>query len=185
MALLEQAALRDISPEKGRGPARVSIAVNADSLATWFVGAMTGASRAGEILFDLVIDDQDHSTDWLRSGRVSAAVTADARPAPGCDATPLGALRYVATASSDFVAHWFADGVPAKALARAPMCVFNAKDRLQHRWITAQTGKDIMPPAHSLPSTHGFIDAACSGMAWGVTPRHWSRITLPPARWWH
>ena len=50
-------------------------------------------------LFDLVIDDQDVSQDWLKRGEVAAAITAHPGPLQGCDTHPLGALRYRATAS--------------------------------------------------------------------------------------
>ena len=44
---------------------RLRIAVNADSLATWFPDALAGMP---EHLFELVIDDQDVSHNWLRRG---------------------------------------------------------------------------------------------------------------------
>ncbi len=84
-----------------------------------------------DCLFDLVLDDQEHSADWLRLGEVLAAVTASAKPVQGCDSTPLGALRYIATASPKFVRRHFSEGLDNEALARAPRLTFNSKDRLQ------------------------------------------------------
>ncbi|SDE18589.1 LysR family transcriptional regulator ArgP [Ruegeria marina] len=168
VGLLEAQVSRDLALDQGPGPVRVRIAVNADSLATWFLEAMTGAE---DVLFDLVIDDQDHSADWLRRGEVAAAITAHDKPVPGCDAHSLGALRYIATASPAFMQRWFAEGVTAEALARAPCLTFNAKDRLQQRWIEAQTGARLTPPCHYLPSSQGFVDAALAGIGWGMNPR--------------
>lgn len=167
VGLLEAQVVRDLALDPDPGAARLRLAVNADSLATWFVAAMTATP---DLLFDLVIDDQDHSADWLRRGAVSAAVSALDRPVAGCDAYPLGALRYVATASPDFVARWFPDGITAQALARAPCLVFNAKDMLQRRWIEAVSGRRLTPPAHFLPSTTAFVDAAAAGLGWGMNP---------------
>ncbi|NDW44798.1 LysR family transcriptional regulator ArgP [Ruegeria sp. PrR005] len=168
VGLLEAQVSRDLALDQGAGPVRVRIAVNADSLATWFLAAMTGVE---DVLFDLVIDDQDHSADWLRRGEVAAAITANDKPVPGCDAHPLGALRYIATASPAFMQRWFAGGVTAEALERAPCLTFNAKDRLQQRWIEVQTGARLSPPCHYLPSSQGFVDAASAGMGWGMNPR--------------
>ncbi|AVO36516.1 LysR family transcriptional regulator ArgP [Pukyongiella litopenaei] len=165
LALLETQLARDLG--RGGGPGRLRVAVNADSLATWFVPAMAAAEG---MLFDLVIDDQDHSADWLKRGEVSAAVTASGRPVAGCDAFPLGALRYLATASPGFAGRWFADCVDARSLAAAPCLTFNAKDALQRTWMQAQTGKALSPPSHSLPSTHAFVDAARAGLGWGMNP---------------
>jgi LysR family transcriptional regulator (chromosome initiation inhibitor) len=167
VGLLESQVSRDLALP-GTGPAtRLRIAVNADSLATWFIAALAGA---GDMLFELVIDDQDHSADWLRRGAVSAAVTASGGPVPGCTATALGAMRYVATASPDFAARWFPEGPTADALAAAPCLTFNAKDRLQSAWMEAACGARPSPPCHVLPSTHGFVDAARAGLGWGMNP---------------
>ena len=163
LELLESQLTRDLSLRGSRAGARVRLAVNADSLATWFVAAL---SLVPDFLFELVIDDQDHSSDWLARGEVSAAVTATGKPARGCDRYALGSLRYVATASPEFVTQWFASGVTAESLSRAPCITFNAKDRLQARWMTQATDARPVPPCHMLPSTHAFIDAAQSGLGW-------------------
>lgn len=182
IALLESHVLRDLTPELATHAPRVRVAVNADSLATWFV---PGLARTRGMLFELVIDDQDTSTDWLLRGAVSAAVTGQAQAVSGCNTSPLGALRYIATASPAFCDRWFHEGVTATTLARAPMMTFNAKDALQHRWITRQTGEKLTPPAHHLPSTHAFVDAALSGLGWGMNPlpliaSHLENGTLQP-----
>ncbi|KUJ76956.1 LysR family transcriptional regulator [Ruegeria marisrubri] len=167
VGLLEAQLNRDLALDRGTGPARLRIAVPADSLATWFIDAM---ARTKDMLFDLVVDDQDHSADWLRRGEVSAAITVGGRPVTGCDAVPLGVMRYLATASPDYMRRWFPQGVTAKALAKAPCLTFNRKDGLQKAWIEANAGARIVPPTHYMPSTHAFVDAACAGLGWGMNP---------------
>jgi len=105
---LDQVQLLEQALGQAAVPAQVRVAVNADSLATWFLPALAGPEG---LLFDLVIDDQDHSDEWLRRGEVLAAVTAHPGPVAGCDTRPLGRLRYIATASPAFVARWFAAGI--------------------------------------------------------------------------
>lgn len=166
VALLEAAALANVAGRTAATP-RVSLAVPADSLATWLIPAL---AQVDGLLFDLALDDQDTSDDWLRRGEVNAAVTGNARAAPGCDVYPLGSLRYVATASPAFMARHFASGVSLDALAAAPVLVFNPKDRLQHRWAEARGATRFNPPVHHLPSSHGFVDAALGGLGWGMNP---------------
>ena len=149
------------------GPPTFRIAVNADSLATWFIDAM---ARVDDGLFDLVLDDQDHSADWLRRGEVGAAVTAGGRAVQGCDRRALGALRYVATASPGFVARWFPGGVDEAALRRAPGLTFNTKDALQSAWVAEVTGQRIAIPTHWLPSSQAFVEATLAGIGWGMNP---------------
>ena len=168
VALLES-SLRQSLPglEPGTGPVTLRIAVNADSLATWFIPAM--AATEG-FLFDLVLDDQDHSADWLRRGEVVAAVTSYGKPIQGCNSYSLGSLRYVATASPGFVERWFAEGLDAQSVARAPCLVFNQKDRLQAIWLQQALGMDVRPPVHWLPSSQAFVDGALAGLGWGMNP---------------
>ena len=155
------------------GMARVAlpIAVNADSLATWFAPVMVGFAAQASVLMEVAVDDQDHTTEWLRTGAVLAAVTGTARAATGCNSQPLGAMRYVAAASPAFMARHFASGVGAGSLAQAPSLVFNTKDELQTRWVHRLCHRHVELPRHTLPSTQAFVLAAVAGMGWGLHPQ--------------
>ncbi|MHC5232680.1 LysR family transcriptional regulator ArgP [Brucella sp. LJL56] len=146
------------------------IATNADSLGTWFLKAISHFSATSDYLFNIAVDDQDHTAEWLRRGRVVGAVTSLSKPVQGCRLTPLGILRYRATASPDFIARHFSNGITSDALAKAPALTFNQKDRLQDQWVRAALRNDIVCPTHWLPSTQAFVDASLSGMGWGMNP---------------
>ena len=152
------------------GPATLRVAVNADSLGTWFVPAAAAFAAATGTLLDLVLDAEEHTADRLRSGEVLAAVTADPVPVQGCRTVALGALRYVATASPGFVTRHFVDGVAAETLARAPALRFDRRDRMQLRWAELVSGVAATGPVHWIPSTQGFVDAALAGLGWGMNP---------------
>jgi LysR family transcriptional regulator (chromosome initiation inhibitor) len=168
IALLERTLARDL-PGLAPGPATLRIAVNADSLATWVIPALAATDG---LLFDLVIDDQDVSQDWLRRGEVVAAITAHPGPLQGCDTVPLGALRYRATATPAYLTRWFPQGLTARALAQAPALTFSDKDRLQDRWIARQVAETqrIAFPTHRMASSQAFVDACLAGLAWGMNP---------------
>lgn len=148
----------------------VPIAVNADSLATWFIPAMAAFAASAPAQMQLWVDDESHTTEWLRSGAVMAAVTANEQPASGCSSRPLGAMRYVAAASPEFVARWFAQGVNAASLGSCVSLMFNTKDELQQRWVQQQCGQHVPLPRHTLPSSQGFVSAALAGMGWALHP---------------
>jgi len=150
--------------------ANLRIAVNADSLATWFVDAMKDFGRENTTLLSLTLDDEDQTAAWLRRGRVLAAVTSLRAPVQGCRSRRLGALRYVATASPDFVRRWFNAGVTADALTQAPSLVFDRNDKLESHWARRQVGRDVQLPAHRLPSARAFVDAALAGVGWALNP---------------
>jgi LysR family transcriptional regulator (chromosome initiation inhibitor) len=165
VALLEH----QLATELGQPPApgaRLRLAINADSLASWVLPALAATDH----LFDILIDDQAHSADWLRRGEVAAAITDRTRAVQGCVAHPLGGLHYIATCAPGFHARWFGDGVTAAALARAPMLQFNEKDALQSTWMARLTGTRPSPPTHRLAASQDFVTAARLGMGWGMNP---------------
>lgn len=169
--------------ERDAGPTSVDIAVNADSLGTWFLPAAAAFSaKSSAILLNIAVDDEEHTAEWLRRGRVLAAVTALAEPVAGCRTVPLGRLRYQATASPAFMKRYFPHGVSAEALAQAPALMFNQKDSLQRDWIAKTFGATIACSSHFLPSTHGFVDACLLGLGWGLNPVHLVRDHLAAGR---
>jgi len=171
-------------PGSADGAARVtlSIAVNSDSVATWLLPVLCEHARDDGYLLDLAIDDEDHTADWLKAGRVVAAVTSLDKPVPGCKVTPLGRLRYHATASPDFMARYLGAGVTPEALAQAPALTFNQKDQLQQDWLRAVFGHSLPIQTHWLPSTQGFVTAALSGLGWGMNPAMLVRPHLEAGR---
>jgi LysR family transcriptional regulator (chromosome initiation inhibitor) len=151
-------------------PLTLRIAVNADSLATWFPDAIAPFCRQTGTLLDLVLEDEAHTADLLRSGEVLAAVTADPEPVQGCRTIALGVMRYAACASPDFMREHFPDGVGPTSLANAPYLRFGRRDRLQQRWAREAYGVDLGARNHWVASTQGFMDLAVRGMGWGMHP---------------
>jgi len=174
VGILEGELLRHLpalaSPDESRQRVTLHIATNADSLATWFLAAIATFTKQTSYLVNVAIDDEDHTAEWLERGRVLAAVTSHEKPVRGCRRLSLGMLRYHATASPDFMARHFPDGLSPEALMRAPSLIFNQKDRLQTRWIRQTLGRDVTCPTHWLPSTQSFVEASLAGMGWGMNP---------------
>src|SRR5688572_20369409 len=69
---------------RDKGPPTLRIAVNRDSLDTWFIPALAGFAAQTGALVDLVLDREELTPDRLRSGEVLAAVTDDAAAVQGC-----------------------------------------------------------------------------------------------------
>lgn len=161
------------------GSRYMRIAVNADSLATWIVPALAEAKLLmRDVLFDVVVDDQDHSAEWLRRGEVVGAVTATPDPPSGCDSHAVGVMHYVATASPAFMKRYFPQGVTSHAIRQAPMLTYDRKDRLQLEWLERYFGKGRPPPTHYLPSTEAFVAAASRGLGWGMNPEPLVRLEI-------
>jgi LysR family transcriptional regulator, chromosome initiation inhibitor len=146
---------------------RLAVAVNADSMATWFLPAI--APLAGEIAIELHREDEANTVRLLRAGTVVAAITYDEAPVAGCTVTPLGTMRYRPMASKAFARRWLPDGPTQEALARAPMMVFDLDDALQTDYLESRSpGAD--PPQMMVPSSSDFVKAIELGMGWGMVP---------------
>jgi LysR family transcriptional regulator (chromosome initiation inhibitor) len=160
-------ASRELAPEPDAAhPVTVPLAVNADSLATWVLPALAAVGPG--IVFEIHREDEEHTTALLRDGTVMAAITAVAEPVQGCTVTRLGGMTYRASCSAAFAERWFPEGATAKALAAAPLVVFDRKDRLQHRYLRSR--RAAPPPQHQVPSSADFVEAVRLGLGWGMLP---------------
>jgi LysR family transcriptional regulator (chromosome initiation inhibitor) len=170
MQALEAEALADFLPAEEATPRSVAIAVNDDSLQTWFLGGLAELHDRYGYLFDVRVDDQDHTQEMLRVGSVLGAITGQAKPLQGCNVHPLGAMRYYPIASPGFADQHFGKKLRAEAISTAPLIVFNRKDDLQWRFIRQITRTRVSPPVHYLPTSTGFVDAAALGLGWCLAP---------------
>lgn len=163
---LDQVRLLERRLQPDAPPPTLRLAVNADSLATWFPPVMT----ALEVLYELIVDDQDHARNWLSTGKVSAALSSDPQPIPGCAAMALGKMRYHAMATPDFIARHFPQGVDAVALQKAPAVIFNHKDTAQAQWAQTLTGRRLHLDGHRIPASEAFARSVELGLGWGMIP---------------
>ncbi|QYF72114.1 LysR family transcriptional regulator ArgP [Cryobacterium sp. PAMC25264] len=167
--LLEADTVRALQDAGPAGQAvRVSLAVNADSLATWFLAALAGVSDELDVAFDLHREDQEHTLSLLRSGAVMAAVTSSRETIQGCVTEPLGRMRYRAVATPDFVARRLPAGLAG--LSAAPVVTFDRNDDLQDAFLRANNGRPGEAPRHVIPASNDFARAVLLGLGWGVLP---------------
>lgn len=179
-------------------PERLRIALNADSLATWWAEAVSDFCAREQLLVDHVVEDQDVGLKRMRAGEVAACLCASERPVAGARSVLLGAMRYRALASPAFMARHFPDGFDPNYLPRTPALVFGPDDFLQHRYLAAQ-GLSEGFLHHLCPSSEGFNRLAEAGMGWGMVPQlqvedelaRGSLVELQPGRpidvplYWH
>jgi LysR family transcriptional regulator, chromosome initiation inhibitor len=149
----------------------LSIGINADSLATWFLAAVTPLLKSARMVLDIQVDDQDETHRLLRDGEVAGCISTRAVPAQGCRVIPLGEMPYRLYAAPAFICRHFPDGLTHGAVGKAPALIFNRKDRLLHRFLDEYLGGiDDGFPRHYLPSSEAFVEAIAAGIAYGVLP---------------
>jgi LysR family transcriptional regulator, chromosome initiation inhibitor len=163
-ALLAAETVAELSPRRNER-VDLPVAVNADSMATWFGRVIAGCAEWDDVVLRLRVEDQDHSARLLRSGDVLAAVTSDPASVQGCSTEPLVTMRYLPAATPEFVErHRVGRGID---WSTAPVVRFNDKDDLQQR-ILDRHGVGEAPPMHEVPDGAGFVTAVTSGLGWGA-----------------
>lgn len=167
LALLEHDALVELGADDTQ--VSVPLAVNADSLGTWFLEPLATLARRHPVVFDLHRDDQDFTAGLLESGTVMGAVTSRAAPVAGCRVVALGTMRYEAVATPEFVARWLPGGATVDALSEAPLVEFDRRDELQMVWLR-ERGATGSPPRHYVPASNDFARAVGLGLGWGLLP---------------
>jgi LysR family transcriptional regulator (chromosome initiation inhibitor) len=158
------------------------LAVNGDTLSTWFLGALQDFPESYNVVFDIHREDQEHTTSLLRSGAVMAAVTSTAEAVQGCITVPLGIMRYRAVCTPGFAKRWLGrtlsieqahsseHTLPIEQLEHAPVVTFDRKDDLQHQFFRELVGRDLRAPRHFIPTSDDFARAVVLGLGWGMLP---------------
>jgi LysR family transcriptional regulator, chromosome initiation inhibitor len=162
-------ALRELGASEVEGPTTVvPLAVNADSLATWFLPALAGLGP--DVVLDLRREDEERTADLLRRGEVMAAVTTSTTPVAGCTVHRLGGMRYAPRANPEFAARWFPTGATPASLAVAPVVAFDRHDHLQDRYLRRRAHRPLDPPHHFVPGSTAYLEAVRVGLGWGMVP---------------
>jgi LysR family transcriptional regulator (chromosome initiation inhibitor) len=160
----------------GSGAARwqtLSAAINADTLASWFLPGVAPLLARHHLLLDVMLDDQDHTHDALKSGDVLGCVTTLAQPLRGCVAEPLGTMRYRCVANQAVAAsvQTPSGGLSVHRMLATPAVIFNRKDGLQDAYLAQHFGlQQPAYPRHFVPAVDGFEMAIELGLGWGMVP---------------
>ncbi len=193
--------LQDLAPSDGatREEDRISIAINADSIATWALPALNPLVQAG-LPLEIITDDQDFTHEWLREGQVLGCVTTLKQALRGCKVLPLGAMHYVAVASTDYAQQHCPEGLTPHNFRQIPFVAFNRKDDLQTEFVGRACGlRRVKLSQRFVPSSEGQVRAALAGWGATVVPELQARsglargelvnlapgVTLPVELYWH
>ena len=169
LKMLEADTLQRIKPEK-QGRARIAIAVNADSLATWFEPVACAIAKDSYAL-ELIVDDQDHTLSVLTRGEAMGCIsTANVAPT-GFVAEPIGAMEYECVAAPEFANARFVQGLTLHDVLAAPAVLFNRKDGLHAAFLERLFGFPVSGYAtHFFPSPVALLVAVRAGVGYGLVP---------------
>ncbi|MES2127809.1 MAG: ArgP/LysG family DNA-binding transcriptional regulator [Pseudomonadota bacterium] len=150
----------------------VAVAVDADSLATWFAQALPSLLSPPRCQFAVAAADAEHALKLVREGAVFGAVASapdgPADHANGTSSTPLGILRYLCVATPVFAGHWFGDGFSIEAVKLAPAVVSERK--LLAGFLARHFDYKGAFPHHTLPVSGALNGCISAGVAYGLMP---------------
>lgn len=162
--------LKELAPSSiggAREEERISIAINADSIATWALPALNDLARQG-LPMEIITDDQDFTQEWLREGQVLGCVTTLKQALRGCKVVPLGSMDYVAVAQAGYAREHCPKGLTPHNFREMPFIAFNRKDDMQTEFVGKAFGlKRVQLNQLFVPSSEGQVRAVLAG--WGVS----------------
>ena len=165
--------LKELAPSSvggAREEERISIAINADSIATWAMGALGDLARQG-LPLEIITDDQDFTHERLREGQVLGCVTTVRQALRGCRVVPLGAMNYVALAAPDFAGRRLSAGLGLHNFRELPFIAFNRKDDMQAEFVSKAFGlRRVTLNQMFVPSSEGQVRAVLAGWGASVVP---------------
>jgi len=169
LKLLEADTLQRIRPDAS-SRTKFRIAVNADSLATWF-GPVACTIGKENVALELIVDDQDHTLAVLARGEAMGCVST-ARTAPsGFVAELLGAMEYECVASPSFAEVNFPQGLNLRDVLAAPAVLFNRKDALHAAFLEQLLGFSVNGyVTHYFPSPEALLSGVRAGVGYGLVP---------------
>lgn len=150
----------------------VSIAINRDSLETWFLDLIESTDIFNEVTLQIIADDQELTLDYLRKGIVTACVSTSEKAIIGGNAAFLGNMEYLLVASPEFVKRHFSGKDQIQCLINAPAIKFDKNDFLHERYLEkffGINGDDSQ--FHIMPSVRGFKKYALLGYGYGLIPK--------------
>ncbi len=169
--LLEKEVLPELQPENRGHFLPISLAVNADSLATWLLPALTPVLREHNIELDFRIADETRTLNMLRRGEVLGAISTEPETVNGCIADQLGRIDYVCAATPEFIARYFPDGVNRNNLMHAPAVAFDHFDDSHQRYLERHfTLPPGVVPCHIVGTSEAFVTLAKHGVTYGMIP---------------
>ncbi|AAZ25818.1 ArgP/LysG family DNA-binding transcriptional regulator [Colwellia psychrerythraea] len=169
---LEHELVPLLSPDQPIKPMKISLAVNADSIATWFIDAITPVLKNHLVELNLIIEHEERTLDKLRSGQAIGAVSTIEKPLKGYRSFKLGEMEYCLVASKAFAKKYFPEGVNQNSLKMAPAISYDHKDDMHVRYIARHFNLAASEYyCHSVRSSEAFIPLAKQGVAYCLIPK--------------
>ncbi|ABZ76884.1 transcriptional regulator, LysR family [Shewanella halifaxensis HAW-EB4] len=177
--LLESELRSEMDVDDPSLPTIVKIAVNADSLATWFLPALADTFKQHKWLLELIVDDEAYTHHLLKNGEAVGCVTTTQTALSGCSSEFLGNMEYLCVATPQFIQTYFTSEFTVNDITQAPAVVFSTKDKLHDKFLNFYFDiKDKRWREHKIPSSESFLEAIKMGLGYGLVAQPQAKALL-------
>ncbi len=165
--LLEE-DLQQVSDE-GISGTSVSLGVNASTLGSWFLPALSRIMRS--VLVDLHVGEANIIHQELQLGRLAGCISIRSKASRGCSVEYLGNLVLRCVAGSRFQQQYFPRGIEVEAMKSTPVVLFHPESQMLRMF--QKSVMEVVPfdvPAHIIPSQNEYLQLISDGAAYGFLP---------------
>ena len=168
--ILEKRLLSDASGE-AEDWMRVPVAVNYDSLSSWFISAVSEEILARKIKIEIHATNESQTLDYLRKGEALACVSSDPKAITGCRSNYLGTLSYRCVASPKLLKRRQLDAgkLSGEALLELPAITYGKDDHFHETFLREHYGlSDASPLCLYVPFLEAMKEALLAGWGYGL-----------------
>lgn len=161
MALIRAEAQTQLDAQLRNVP--LSVAVNADSLHTWFMPVLRNVAALADAAIRVRVEDENATLGMLRRGDVMGAITNEPDPVAGCESSLVGTMRYYAMASPRMeIGPW----------DTMPLVLFSQQDPLLKQALRARglAVGDVRGRVSYVPDINAYNESVRVGLGWGMIP---------------
>ncbi|MEP0072013.1 MAG: ArgP/LysG family DNA-binding transcriptional regulator [Marinomonas sp.] len=169
VSMLEEGLQEAIQGKTSNYP--INIAVNNDTLATWFIPVIRDFSATNSTKLHIKAADQANTRSLLQKGEVVACLSQIGTPVAGGDSTFLGNMHYELVATPSFIETYLKGDLSPESVLQSPSLIYDEHDELWGRYLDEclQLKADIRN-SHAYPSSHGFVELVMGGTVCALVP---------------
>ena len=176
---LEIELIEQLFIEKKSQVTTVPIALNADTLASWFIPALVPVLKSNAVQLDLQVCNESRTQELLKKGEVYAALSCQKKSFSGCKTQYIGEISYILCATSAFKQQYFSKGINRQTLKYAPSVVFDPQDTMHIEYMKTHYQLNSTDyPYHIMRSSEAFVSMALAGVAYCLLPETQANVYL-------
>lgn len=175
---LESELLDSINNTTSPHTQKISIALNYDSMSSWFLPTIKEVLKRKSVLIECVLQHEKRTIDALRAGKVGLAISSDPKPIVGGEAVKIGTLRYLCVGTKSI------KGVLSRSkglkhfFQTAPTVFFSNDDYVCEQFYRGFSLESAQLPHHIIPSNAELYELIRSGLCYGLAPEPQAREDL-------